>query len=363
MPRCYRHPLFHSRIPGAAILAASIATIAIAPPLHAVQAKPVAPAAAAAAPAPSDREVMATQEELIKLLRLSPTLTTVVEHDPSLLSNQEYVARNNPQLGQFLTLHPEVARNPEFFLFTHLHGDGDRDQQLERAVWPEYNHPYQPPSPSQEIAGNLVPFLVFVGILLGLLWLVRQFFENRRWNRIFMLQNEVHSKLIEKFGSNQELLTYMGTEAGKRFLEAAPIPIGFEAEQRVPNAVSKVLTPLQIGVVLTLLGIGLLAIRNHLGRDMESQMLLLGTVVLMPGIGFIVSALITWTLASRLGLMGELGPGHGSWSGGGPGAGMGFGSGPGSGPGTGSGTGAGMSRYSGPTNPPAGSPYDAREPR
>jgi hypothetical protein len=32
-------------------------------------------------------------------------------------------------------------------------------------------------------------------------------------------------------------------------------------------------------------------------------MLILGTVVLMPGIGFIISAGITWMLAARLGLM------------------------------------------------------------
>jgi hypothetical protein len=32
-------------------------------------------------------------------------------------------------------------------------------------------------------------------------------------------------------------------------------------------------------------------------------MLVLGTVILMPGIGFIISAGITWLLASRLGLM------------------------------------------------------------
>jgi hypothetical protein len=34
-------------------------------------------------------------------------------------------------------------------------------------------------------------------------------------------------------------------------------------------------------------------------------MLILGTVVLMPGIGFIISAGVSWLLASRLGLMPE----------------------------------------------------------
>src|ERR1022692_4312585 len=63
----------------------------------------------AAAPAPTERDFAETQRQLIKLLRMNPTLTTVVEHDPSLLSNQEYVSRNNPQLAQFLASHPEIA--------------------------------------------------------------------------------------------------------------------------------------------------------------------------------------------------------------------------------------------------------------
>lgn len=296
------HPILLRTVASAALL---IAALGVAPGHIGAQVRP-APPAPAAPPAPTvgnDRDLESTQAELIRLLRLSPTLTTVVEHDPSLLSNQEYVNRNNPQLGQFLSVHPEVARNPEFYLFTHLSGEGGRDQALERAVWPNLTEQWHPPSPADRIMDALVPLIVFVCILGAVLWLTRQFFENRRWGRIFKLQTEVHGKLIDKFGSNQELLTYMDTEAGKRFLEAAPIPVGFEPEQRVPNAVAKVLTPLQIGVVLTLLGIGMLAIKNSLGADMVSPMLLMGTVVLMPGIGFILSAGITWLLAARLGLM------------------------------------------------------------
>jgi hypothetical protein len=131
------------------------------------------------------------------------------------------------------------------------------------------------------------------------------FLENRRWNRIFRLQTEVHSKLIDRFGNNQELLTYMGTEAGKRFLEAAPIPMDFNhGQERMPNAVARVLTPLQIGVVVTLLGIGLLMLR-HVDSSLAIPLLVFGIVVLMPGLGFIISAGIAWYLAGRLDLMPE----------------------------------------------------------
>src|SRR5215831_9623955 len=98
------------------------------------QQKPAAAVAppVSAAPAPNERDVAEIQSELIRLLRLSPTLTTVVSHDPSLLSNQDYVAKNNPQLAAFLAAHPEIARNTEFYLFSHLHVVGQPDEALER---------------------------------------------------------------------------------------------------------------------------------------------------------------------------------------------------------------------------------------
>jgi len=270
------------------------------------QAKPATPPAAAApvaAPAPNEQDVATQQRELIKLLRLSPTLTTVVAHDPSLLANQDYVARNNPQLAAFLMAHPEIARNPEFYLFSHLrHEDGQPDEALERAVWPDVYRSQGAPSPFGEFMRDLSPLLAFACALVAILWLTRVFVENRRWARIFKLQSDVHGRLIDKFTTNQELALYMETEAGKRFLEAAPIPVNFEPSQRVPNAVARVLTPLQIGIVLVLLGVGLLSLR-HASNEMNIPMLFFGTVTMMPGIGFIISAGITWLLAGRLGLM------------------------------------------------------------
>jgi hypothetical protein len=254
-----------------------------------------------AEPIPTERDLAATQKELIRLLRLSPKLTTVVAHDPSLLANQDYVSRNNPELAQFLAAHPEIVRNPEFYLFTHAHpGDGGPDEALERAVWPEYVQSHG--ERTVDVVGPITAAVAFACFLGALIWLIRVILENRRWGRIFKLQSEVHGRLIDKFSSNQELALYMGTEAGRKFLEAAPIPVGFEPEQRVPNVVARVLTPLQIGIVLSLLGVGFYLLR-HASPDTRTPMLILGTIALMPGLGFIISAGVTWILAARLGLM------------------------------------------------------------
>ena len=250
----------------------------------------------------SEKDASDLQDELLKLLRLSPTLAEVVAHDPSLLSNANYVNRNNPELGHFLEAHPEIAQNPDFYLFNNLHGQNEPPSNaLERKLWPSMSH-QQPDYPLQSLINDGIPFLVFVCILAALLWLTHVLLENRRWNRIFKLQTDVHGKLIERFGTSQEVLTYMNTDAGRRFLEATPIAVGFEQKQPVPSPVARVLTPLQIGIVMSLLGIGLLSLRGSL-PEAHAPLLVLGTVVLMPGLGFIISAGVTWVLAKHLGLM------------------------------------------------------------
>ena len=251
----------------------------------------------------SEKDVAALQDQLLQMLRVSPTLAEVVARDPSLLSNTEYVNRNNPQLARFLQAHPEIAQNPDFYLFNNLHGENEQPSQtLERKLWRESSH--EQPAITTELIQDGVPFLVFLCILSALLWLTHVLLENRRWNRIFKLQTDVHGKLIERFATSQEVLTYMSTDAGKRFLEATPIAVGFERQQPVPSPVARVLTPLQIGVVMTLLGLGLLFLRHNL-PDAAGPLLVAGTIALMPGLGFIISAGITWVLARHLGLMPE----------------------------------------------------------
>ena len=229
-------------------------------------------------------------------------MAEVVARDPSLLSNQEYVEHNNPELAAFLRDHTEIAQNPDFYLFNNLHGEGEQPSEtLERKLWPQMAAP-RSSNVESELISDGIPFLVFLCILSALLWLTHVLLENRRWNRIFKLQTDVHGKLLERFGTSQEVLTYMSTEAGKRFLEATPIAVGFEPQQPVPSPVARVLTPLQIGVVMTLLGLGLILVRRSV-PDADATLLVLGTIVLTPGLGFIISAAITWGLARRLGLM------------------------------------------------------------
>jgi len=303
------------------------ANLAAAQARSATPKKPVQPSASAAA-APNANETRKQaienawasddQIQLVKQLRTNPSLLADVASNPSLLANHDYVDNHDSQLGSFLDSHPEIVRNPNFYLFTPMDAEHvGADLALQRTVWPDLtqsqheHNGYQTVytvSEFDKFVNYVLPVLIFVCVLVALIWLIRFFQENRRWGRVFKLQSEVHGKLIDKFGTTQELAQYMETEAGKRFLEAAPISVGFEPETPIPNALARVLKPLQIGVVLVLVAIGLFAIHCTLSgksefEAMEFPVMILNYLSMITGLGFIISAGMSWYLAKRLGLI------------------------------------------------------------
>ena len=248
----------------------------------------------------SEAELGSVRKQLFNLLRMSPKLTQALSIDPSLLAYQEYVNRSNPELARFLQSHPEIIRNPEFYLFANLPrgAGGNLPFFFQRTVWPEIGRDNSP-----DRGGDVIVFLVFLIISSAILWLLRMLLQNRRWNRIFKVQTETHAKLLDKLGGSQELFAYLETDAGRKFLEMAPMAAAMESSQRqnLLNPVSRILAPLQLGAVATLIGIGLLVIRHSLNDS--GSLLLVGTIVLMLGIGFILAAGLSWILARRLGVI------------------------------------------------------------
>jgi flagellar biogenesis protein FliO len=295
----------NARIRSAAWIFCATSAIALAAAPLTVAQTHTAIAPAPMAQAPSEKDVADVQADLLHLLRLSPTMTAAVAADPSLLADQQYVTRNNPELAQFMASHPDIARNPEFYLFSKLDpSEGHRDKALQRVVWPDLTPVEHGQSQASAVMHDMVPIILFPVFFLAVVWVVRIFVDSRRWNRTFKQQSEIHSRLIEKLGTSQELVAYMETEAGKRFLMASPNAAGPESGQQMPNTVSRVLTSLSTGIVLALVGVGFLLLRNA-GPDTPEPMLITGTLLLMPGLGFILSAGVTWVLARRLGLMPE----------------------------------------------------------
>jgi uncharacterized membrane protein YkgB len=126
--------------------------------------------------------------------------------------------------------------------------------------------------------------------------------DNRRWGKVAKVQAEVHSKLLEKFSNSQELLTYMGTEPGKRFLESQPFQLEAEGARPTPYPLGRMLFSMQLGVVLLLVGLGLLFLRSHVTAGAQGC-LVLGTLASTVGIGFLLSTAASYGLSQHLGLL------------------------------------------------------------
>jgi ABC-type multidrug transport system fused ATPase/permease subunit len=251
----------------------------------------------------NEPELDSMREQLFKLLRMSPRLTMAISMDPLLLRNQEYVSQNNPQLAAFLETHTEVMRNPEFYLFAKLPNGRRQDVPylFQRSVWPEIGR-----DNGEGSSHDLVVAIFFISFSLMILWLLRMLLQNRRWSRIFKVQTEIHNKLLDKLAGSQELLSYLGTEAGKKFMEMTPINAAMVSSQSQGflSPITRILAPLQFGVVSAMAGIGMLFIKGYYND--KGALLLLATLALMLGLGLIISAGISWILARRLGLISKL---------------------------------------------------------
>ena len=227
-----------------------------------------------------------TREELREILRKYPaSVAEIFRRDPNLMSNIDYMAPY-PDLARFLAAHPDIQRNVEYYLA----GYGSSSRQLD---------------PTFEALGVLMGGLgvgfILIMFATVVIWLVRAFIQHRRWLKASQVQADVHGKLMDRMTTNEELLTYVQSPAGRRFLEAAPLRP--EADSPSFSApVGSIIWSLMAGVVLTVLGIGFRYAGNFVKDDARDPVVVVGIIILSLGLGFILAALMAFAVSSRLGL-------------------------------------------------------------
>jgi hypothetical protein len=247
-------------------------------------------AAGRAAPfEPTDQNARETRDELYRLLeQYPPSLAQVLKLDPTLLTNRDYLAPY-PALAAFLAVHPEVAHNPAFFLggVRVLPWDNDPVRQATR-MW-------------QAVLAGIAVFIGVVTVLGVLGWLIRTLIDHRRWLRLSKVQTEVHNKLLDRFTANEDLLSYVQTPAGQRFLQSAPIPIDV-GPRTIGAPVGRILWSIQAGVVLALAGVGLQFASPRVVNEIALPLWVIGVLALAVGAGFVLSAVVAYAISRRLGL-------------------------------------------------------------
>jgi hypothetical protein len=233
-----------------------------------------------------------TRRDLMELLKqYPPSLPRILRLDPTLLSNGEYL-KPYPALTAFLGQHPDVVHNPGYFLAEYDNNFPYRLTAQERAVdmW------------RNAIEGFMIGVLL-LGIGSGLIWLVKTLVEHRRWSRLSKIQTEVHNKLLDRFTSNEDLLAYIQTPSGRRFLDSAPIPL--DSPRAINAPLGRILWSAQAGAVFTVLGVGITIVSQNSLEEVAAPLGAFGVVIIALGLGFIVSAFLAYVLTRRFGLMGD----------------------------------------------------------
>ncbi len=119
-------------------------------------------------------------------------------------------------------------------------------------------------------------------------------FSTIRRFKIAKLQADVQARLVEKFGTSQDLLAYVQTDAGKQILESLSV------ERTSPY--SRIIGAVQAGIILFLFGLALLFLRGRVSGA-EEGFLVFGTIFVTLGIGFAISAGVSYSLSKSFGLL------------------------------------------------------------
>ena len=217
---------------------------AVSQPTTAAKPRPQ-PAAPVAAPQPVPTQAISsfdaeqTRQQLEQLMRqYPPSVWDVLRSDPSLLTNEPYLA-TYPVLAAYLADHPEVAHNPAYFIGTSQGRSWNEDSPQIQAIraW-------------QDMVQG-IQIITVVGIITGaFIWIIRTLLDYRRWLRVTRVQAEVHGKLLDRFASNEDLLAYIQTPAGRKFLESAPIPLDADVSRTVSAPINRILWSVQAGVII-----------------------------------------------------------------------------------------------------------------
>ena len=226
------------------------------------------------------------KEEMSRLLEhYPPSLRSVLALDPGLLGNQSYLAPY-PALGGFLNAHPEIARAPSFYIEAPRLRQDSSSEVVEM---------------SKDILNDLAALAGFaLGIGL-LVWLIRTLVDYRRWNRLAKVQTDFHTKILDRFAANNDLLAYIQSPAGSRFLQSTPIMLD-AAPRSIGAPLARILWSVQGGIVLMAGGFGLEAVSGRVEYNAAQPLHALGVLGIALGLGFVASAIISFVISQRLGL-------------------------------------------------------------
>jgi len=250
------------------------------------------PAAAPPAAAPEqpaiDENARQTRDRLRELLDLyPPSLGQVLRLDPSLVSRTDYIAPY-PRLAAFLGQHPEVAHNPAFFLGdARFNAPDARNRNIDVL---------------EGVLAGMAGLSIFATVVGLIVWVIRSVITYRSWKHIVKIQTEANTKVFDRLTSNEELLAYVQSPAGQRFLTSTSTAVDL-SPRSIGAPIGRILWSIQVGVVVAIAGLGVFAASNVVVDEIRPVLHVISILAIAIGVGFVVSALVAYLLSQRLGLL------------------------------------------------------------
>ena len=141
---------------------------------------------------------------------------------------------------------------------------------------------------------EIAPAIMGVAMFWFIGWGIKAAAANRRQMKLAELQADLQTRLLDKVGNSQELAEVLRSDVGKNLLVAAPV-------ERT-NPFAKILSSVQAGIVLSLAGVVFLATKGWF-PDTEQSMVFTGAMGLALGVGFLLSAAVSFVLSKSWGLI------------------------------------------------------------
>src|SRR5262249_42980081 len=132
--------------------------------------------------------------------------------------------------------------------------------------------------------------------------LIRTIIDYRRWSRLAKVQADVHAKLLDRFTANNDLLAYIQSPAGSKFLESSPIKLD-GAPRSVGAPLGRILWSVQAGLVTMAGGAGLQIVSARISDDVSLPLHTMGVLGIALGLGFLASAFVSFLIPERMGLI------------------------------------------------------------
>lgn len=128
-------------------------------------------------------------------------------------------------------------------------------------------------------------------------WTIATNIRRSRWGKQV---SDLHAKLLDRFAGSQDLIAFLEGDAGRKYFES----LAFDLK----DSGNRILNGVQFGIVLVVLGCTLLLVR--FGQDdpnTRTALLMTGAPLTALGVGFLVSAAVSYRLCKIWGLLSKNG--------------------------------------------------------